>query len=453
MTRAKSKLPTITYTRPAEINRYKKQRAIIDCPTRYTITEGSTKSGKTVSHIVWLFEQSLQGRFGDNYWWVAPTYSQAKIAFRRLKRYITDKEFFEANESELTIKIVTGGLIFFKTGEKPDNLYGDDVKAIVMDEHTRQRFDAFVACQSTITATKGHMKLIGNVVGSNNWGYHLARKVEAKQIDGWEYFKLTAADAVSAGVLDQSSIDQAEQRLPKGVFMELYYGIPNESSSNKFCYSFDEVKHVGKCAINPDYPVYLSFDFNYNPICCAIIQHYNGTIYVPRLVKLENSNIYMLCAQLRSILAFPTKRPMVLVTGDATGANNSAALKDNLNYYRIIKTEMRLGDSQLMVPTHNPSMEQNQVLINAILEHYKVQVDPEGATALVFDCKFVQVGVDKKIIKSDRTDAAQQADALDTFRYWLNRFMGHFVKLPQNYVHLQSQPTNGNGSSNGNGLH
>ena len=74
----------IEYTRPKLANY---QAEIIDCKKRFTITEASTKSGKTVSHIIWLFEQSIQGSNGQEFWWVAPIFSQAKIAFERMQRF------------------------------------------------------------------------------------------------------------------------------------------------------------------------------------------------------------------------------------------------------------------------------------------------------------------------------------------------------------------------------
>ena len=47
--------------------------------------EATPKSGKTVGCIAWLVEQAVQGRSGDNFWWVAPVMDQALIAFARMK--------------------------------------------------------------------------------------------------------------------------------------------------------------------------------------------------------------------------------------------------------------------------------------------------------------------------------------------------------------------------------
>lgn len=401
------------------------QENIIDSPCRYTVTEGATKTGKTVSHLIWLFELALQGSAGQNYWWVAPVYQQAEIAFRRLKRAMPDYVRPRAIEKPFLIELSNGARIGFMSAEKPDNLYGEDVFGVVMDEYTRMREEANHAIRSTLTATQAPAKYIGNVRGTG-WGYGLARKAESGELGPeWQYFKVTADDAVKANILPQSEIDDAKNTLPNGVFLELYYCIPDQSAADRFAFAFDESKHVASCQVNPQYPVHLSFDFNYNPISCAIVQHYDGCVYFPHMIKLPNSNIYQLCDLIK------TKYPgcMFIVTGDATGKANTAITRDNLNYYMIIKQQLGLGDGQMQVPTVNPSLAENQVLVNAILEHYKVRIDPDNASGLVFDMKFVKMDNNGKIVKTDRSDPTQQADALDTARYWFNQHLKHFVKF------------------------
>lgn len=425
----------IVYTRPSVVSKYAKQVAFIDAPERYTIVEATTKAGKTTGCIVWLFEQALLpteglvSKDGCNYWWVAPIYSQAKIAFTRMKRFISNPNIFTRNETELSITLLNGAKLWFKSGDNPDSLYGEDVYGVVIDEATRMKENSWFAIRSTLTATRGKVKIIGNVKGTGNWVYKLAREAEVGK-QNWKYFKLTAADAVEAGVLAQEEIDDARATYPTGVFLELYYAIPFVNSSNKFAYSFDKTKHVAKCSINYDYPVYLSFDFNRNPICCTIIQVVEGRIKVPHVVKLENSNIYNLCSKLNTMLVNPTinKAPQIIINGDASGRAGSAMVKDNLNYFRIIKAEMNIPLQRMQQLASNPKIEENQVLVNAVLEHMPVDIDPDNAQPLIFDLEFVEMLPDGSIKKTDREDPAQQADAIDTFRYFLNRNFKHFNK-------------------------
>lgn len=220
----------INYTRPY-LTSY--QKDILDCEERFTITAASTKTGKTASHIIWLFEQALNCKDGQSVWWVAPVYQQAEIAFRRMKNQVTDKAFFLSNETKLLLTLPTGARIEFKSGEKPDNLYGDDVYAAVIDEASRMREECWYALRSTLTATQGKCKLIGNVKGKKNWFYKLGERARQGEPD-YKYFKITAYDAAREGIITESEIAQAKRDLPDYVFRELYLAEPADDKSNPF---------------------------------------------------------------------------------------------------------------------------------------------------------------------------------------------------------------------------
>ena len=234
-------MQTIAYKRPP-VTTY--QRAIMNSKARYTVTEASTKTGKTASHIIWLLEQALKCKENQSVWWVAPTYGQAEIAYRRMKKQVTAKNFFKANETKLTLTLPTGAIIQFKSAEKPDNLYGDDVYAAVFDEFTRAREEAWHALRSTLTATQGPCKFIGNVKGKKNWGYRLGLKAKSGE-SNYEYFKITAYDAAKESHLTKMTleeIEQARQDLPENVFKELYLAEASEDGSNPF-----GTDHINAC--------------------------------------------------------------------------------------------------------------------------------------------------------------------------------------------------------------
>lgn len=221
--------PVVEYTRPPL---YQKQLEAIFCPERYGVIEASTKAGKTVGCLAWLLEEALRGKAGQHYWWIAPVYGQTRIAYRRLRRGL-DPWAFVANESELTITLCNGAIIAFKSADHPDGLYGEDVYAAVLDEASRCKEDAWHALRSTLTATGGAVRLIGNVRGRRNFMYRLARRAEAGE-PGWHYARITAHDAVAAGVLEQGEIEDAARTLPEAVYRELYLTEPSDDAGNPF---------------------------------------------------------------------------------------------------------------------------------------------------------------------------------------------------------------------------
>lgn len=211
--------PEYDYERPFL---YPKQEQAFFTGKRFLYCEASTKAGKTHACIVWITEKAaLEGFAGWNGWWVAPTGAQAKIAMRRIKNALP-AELYHANDSDGWIELINGARIWFKSGEKPDNLYGEDVYAAVIDEASRARYDSFIAIRSTLTATRGQLRLIGNVKGKQNWFYMACRAVERGRRENSHYERITCWDAVEAGLLAREEIEEARSDLSAGDFKELY---------------------------------------------------------------------------------------------------------------------------------------------------------------------------------------------------------------------------------------
>jgi hypothetical protein len=222
--------PVVLYRRPP-LKPY--QLSAIFDSARFAFIEATTKGGKTYGCLAWLAEQAfLTRKLHGNFSWMAPVYQQAKIAYRRLRRYIP-AALREPNDTELTLTLPNTSRINFFSGEKPDNLYGDDDEASVIDEASRTREEARNAMLSRLTATRGPMRCIGNVKGRKNWFYQEARKAEAGE-PNTHYARITWQDAVAAGVLHADSIEDARRRLPEAVFRELFDATPNDDGGNPF---------------------------------------------------------------------------------------------------------------------------------------------------------------------------------------------------------------------------
>lgn len=220
------------------------------------LTDHCIVTHNTVGCMVWLIEQALT-KAGSTCWWVAPVYPQAKVVYNRIKKALvrTDaqghpdpsdpaSDLYTFNESALTIKLSNGSVIFFKSAEKPDNLYGEDVNAVVLDEATRMREEAWFAVRSTLTATQGRCRIIGNVKGKKNWAYLMGQRAKGGA-KNWHYAKLTAWDAVEGGVLTREEVEDAQATLPPAVFAELYLAEPSDDGSNPF-----DLRAIADCTVD-----------------------------------------------------------------------------------------------------------------------------------------------------------------------------------------------------------
>ena len=278
---------------------YAKQHEAICDPKRIVVIEASTKSGKTAGCLVWLLMQAWNhGKPGQAYWWVAPIYQQAKaIGFERMKAMLKQADphhrIWEEHNTELWIGLHNGARIWFKGADNPDSLYGEDVYAAVIDEASRCREDSWIAVRSTLTATKGPIRVIGNVKGRRNWAYKLARLAEGGDPD-MAYHKLTAFDAVEAGVLDREEVEQARRMLPDHVFKELYLAEPSDDGGNPF-----GVQAIADCIgpLSTEPPVVYGIDLaksvDYTAVVglddegrVALCERWNGTDWKSTIEKI-----------------------------------------------------------------------------------------------------------------------------------------------------------------------
>lgn len=217
---------------------YPLQEEALFNPSRFSIILGSTKSGKTVASLVWLFEQAIkEPKKTGAFWWLAPSYNQAKIAYRRLKAFLPE-EIYRTNEAELTLTLSNGNMIQFKSAEKLDNLFGEDVHAIVLDEASRCRKEVWQLMRSVLTATEGPARLIGNVRGKN-WFWRMWYSYYSAHQNTRDYrcYSLTIDDAVKAGVVSEKEHEDIRRSIPEAAYKELYLNIPQEDGSCPFSFT------------------------------------------------------------------------------------------------------------------------------------------------------------------------------------------------------------------------
>jgi phage terminase large subunit len=197
------------------------------------------------------------------------------------------------------------------------------------------------------------------------------------------------------------------------------------ANNSPFFFAFDRQKHIKPTVYENKYETIAGFDFNRSPMSCQVWQNGSGSLRCIEAIKLENSDIYAMCRYLMD--HYPNA--LWIVTGDATGRASSALVQDNLNYYKVIKAQMNLGQGQLKVPTVNPPVSENRVLCNAVLQKIIVEIDPVRCKPLIFDLENVRVMADGSLEKKNRTDITQQADHADIFRYICNTFYKHILKF------------------------
>jgi hypothetical protein len=193
-----------------------------------------------------------------------------------------------------------------------------------------------------------------------------------------------------------------------------------------FAYAFNSTKHVSSGLYVPGLPLYLSFDFNVNPMTCIVIQHKGmAEFYVVDEFAVENADVAELC---RRILSKYNRR-IVGITGDASGRNRSSLSLSLGSHYDQITRTLGVSDSLLEVSPRNPEHRSSQILVNSVLQnHRNIKIDSQ-CKGLIEDLSSIQMK-GNSIDKSD----LKRGHLLDCFRYAVNAWLSDFISYQKPWV-------------------
>lgn len=353
----------------------------------------------------------------------APTYKMLMEVWRTLLE-TCNPIILKKSEQERRVELYGGGIIDFWSLDDPDSARGRKYKRTIIDEaakvlHLKEAWTKVI--RPTLTDLKGDCWFLSTPRGKNNYFYELFNF--EKDYTDWASWQMPT---ISNPHIDRAEVEQASCQLDPLTFAQEYLASFVTENNNAFCYTYNPAKHIRPTTLNQGWEVKLSFDFNRDPVTCLVAQD-DGMKKVNFIeqIKLSNSNIYSLCDYIKAKYG----RTLLVVTGDATGRNSSALVKDNLNYFKIIKAQLGLGDRQMRQPISNPPLIENRVLVNSAFHHLDISIDPVNCKGLIFDIEHAAVLPDGSLDKSDRNDPTKQLDALDCARYYFNTFFKHILKI------------------------
>lgn len=349
--------------------------------------------------------------------------------------------FSEADSSSMIITCKLNGNKFIPFGsDKADKLKSiKDPTVIWGEEFDQFTMDDFKEFYPTLRTIRGKNQLICTFnthgVLLNHWLIkvffpHLYEGLDKEDVIGVDLLEGKRVKQLFVNFTDNYFIDQHAYRqilwLSAAGSITVFEGIANGAwgvmvNDSPWAYAFSAAKHVGRTAVTLEEPLYLSWDFNRNPITCSVIQDYNNHTQVIETIKLPKSGVDAMCEYiLQNYPGF-----VYIVTGDYSGMTETSLFKEQVTHYSMIKAYLNLSDGQIVVRP-NPRLEKNSTLVNTVLTYRKLTMDSLKARPLIYDCMNVKKRADGTILKDNRDDPTQQADALDTLRYFINNFLNWF---------------------------
>jgi hypothetical protein len=407
------------------------QRFILDNKKRFNVVACGRRFGKTELAKRLLLKEDGGGNgalYGYPVAYFTPTYKMLSEVFRELAD-VCYGAIIRKDTSENRLEFYGGGWIDMWSMENFDSVRGRAYKRAVIDEAAINKSDKLKnaweeAIRATLTDYKGDAFFLSTPKGKKHYFHSLFQKADTDS--KWSSFKMPT---LANPEIDPEEVQDAKELLPPIVFAQEYEAeFTDRVSDNLYIFSFNKHKHVPHepDVYNSAHPLVVSIDFNVNPMCAILCQHDIHFRWVKIIgeYRLSNSDIYDLCARLRS--QYDTRK--LIITGDSSGWNRSASARGHKSSFEIIRQELNLSMSQVKVPAGKPAnfVQEKRAVANALFSRHP-DFQLSNCPFLIEDIENVEADEAGKMDKESAGERSHLLDCLCDYLYYMVR---PALKLP-----------------------
>jgi phage terminase large subunit len=403
-------------------------KSFLQSKNRYQILWGGRGGGKTHNIILKLIAISFLQEY-NHIVYVNKVFgdirkNQFKDIIKVLKALGLTK-YFSINKTNYGFKNLITGTEFTALGmDNAENTKGlSDPTIIWWDEINKGSQDDFTTLNALLRTplNKNHQFIISfNPVDVNSWlrTYFFDENDDSKiKVDFLDSY-VNHSTFANNEFIDREKYEET-LRLNYSHNQNLLdvnlYGKWGQAEVDKpFIPTFRKEKHVQDCEYNNG-TIYLSFDFNVNPMTCIAGQLQGNKILVIEEFVLRDSDIYELCDHIRMRLP---KSNNIMVTGDATGKNRQAISKGGITYYQVIADKLKLSGYQFVIPSVNHSNLNSRELISRAFHTDLCFINP-NCKLMINDLTYCEVGSDGKLLKKTTGTGSELSHLMDCLKYLL----------------------------------
>lgn len=251
------------------------QRRLIQNKSRFKVIRCGRRFGKTTYAINLLIKSALNTKDGK-FFYIAPTYRQAKMIAWDMMIHTTDKfgpfhkNFIKkANESELFVSFHNGARIDIKGADNPDSLRGVGLDGVVLDEYAFMKPNVFSEIVSPALLEKqGFCVFISTPNGFNHF-YDLY--MEAQDRKDWATFHFTSYDNTLLTPEARAELDEKANTTNIDTFAQEYMAEFRKKQGLVYK-DFIREKHVYETKQYERVETIAGVDFGFtNPACILTI--------------------------------------------------------------------------------------------------------------------------------------------------------------------------------------
>lgn len=294
------------------------QQLIAECPIRFRVVVAGRRGGKTFLGIRELCR--FASKPNSTVWYLTNSRQQAKsLVWSKLKRKLSQLRWTKTtNEAELSITLKNNSQICLKSAEQGDNLRGESLDFICVDEFCDIDLETVWAqiIRPSLSDRLGHAMLIGTPKAGNQYARDLYDNYLSKP--NWMSFSYTTAEG---GFVDPEEIEQARQDLAPKVFKQEYEASWT-SLGNVIFEEFGDhnIQPVAKPSTDRE-EIIMGLDFNVGVMCAQLGRKTaQGLEYYEEII-LRDSNTTEMVQEVRS--RYP-KNPITVIP-DASGSQRKTS--------------------------------------------------------------------------------------------------------------------------------
>jgi len=336
---------------------------IILSKNRYVIAFGGRGAGKT-RHLYtkYIYESFESKHFALLY--VNKEFrnirDQQYLGFKNTIKDLGLQDYFKFYDGDYRIQNTLSKNWFIPKGmDNPEKTKGiEEVTNIWIDEVNKCTLEDVTTLDKLLRTPKAEylqMAVSFNPVSDKHWlrnyyfddtGYNA--KAQFKDIlinhSTYEHNEFIDREAYKETLIINSNGD------PSRLECDLYGRWGNIKKDGLFIYNYNQSRHLDpNIKINPNEFIWLSFDFNTDPMTCLVFQkdiHYRW-IHCIKEYRLSDSDTHAMCDVLIKDGYWKHK---VLVTGDSSGWAGSTKSIGHKSDYDIIIEKLQLNRSQVKIP-------------------------------------------------------------------------------------------------------
>lgn len=326
-----------------------------------------------------------------------------------------------------------GGVMEFWSLENYDVSRGRKYDRSIVDEaaiHANFGIAWDEVLRAHLVDTSGDAWFLSTPKGTGNAFYEMYMR-GYNGVDGWRSFRFPTS---INKLIDVGEIEDARRTLPSHIFRQEFLAEFVSDLNDLWLYDYDLGRNVSRglgggmdeVGYIPGYPVYVSVDFNNDPLECSIWQ-FSKNLGLPGsfIHCIDSFSIRSKVDELGYRIRSRYMGAQIFLCGDASGV--AADVGRHQTLYQIMAGAMGIGMCNVRLNRKNLGYGDSRLLCNVMLRNYPRFVIEDGE--LHRQCGIAMVDQNARVAGTLLKDRSRyKLDMFDSMRYFLQTYFLEFAR-------------------------